>query len=281
MRPDLLAWAAQHGVPVWLVPSYWVLAGLAALFGAEWHRRWAKRDRADADAEASAQVWGYVGALSGGFLYEMIRHLPSAISQGRGLAIFAGGRAAYGGLLFGLLFSAIALHRKRAWSFGFFDRVTLALGTAFIAVRTGCFLSGCDYGHVTAGPLGVRFPADSLAAADHLGHGWIPVGARSLPVHATQLYEVLVAILATAVCWAILRWRTERDGVAFATWMGLYAIGRFVLEFWRADLSRGHYASISTAQWTSIGILVVLAVAATLRISHRDREIESKPLLTS
>lgn len=273
MRPDLLAWADAHGVPVWLVPSYWVFAGLAALLGAEWTRRWAHRDGADAEAESQAHLWGYAGALSGGFLYEMLRHLPGALAAGRGSQLLTGGRAAYGGLLFGLLFSAIALKRRQAWSPGFFDRVTLALGTAFIAVRTGCFLSGCDYGHVTSAAVGVRFPAQSLAADDHLARGWIPEGARSLPVHATQLYEVAVATVATLACWSILRWRRARDGVAFATWMASYAVGRFLLECWRADATRGRYAGISTAQWTSLAILAAIAITLLSCKARRARAI--------
>lgn len=262
MRPELVAWAARFGVPSWLVPSYWVLAGLAALVGAEWARRWAKRDGADVHAESAAHLWGYAGAMVGGFVYEGLRHAFDALRLHSASPLFAGGRAAYGGLLFGVLGAAIALHHRRVRLAGFFDRVTLAIGAAFVAVRTGCFLSGCDYGHVTAGPLGVRFPAWSAAAVDHTAHGWIPAGAASLPVHATQLYEVVVALIATAICWAMLRASQRRDGWVFATWMGLYAIGRFGIELMRADVSRGAYGGVSTAQWTSIAI--VTAIVSTI-----------------
>lgn len=278
MRPDLLAWAAAHALPAWTVPTYWALAGLAALVGYFWALAWARRDRANIDAESAAHVWGCGAALAGGFVYEALRMVPEAIARHSLSPLLGGGRAAYGGLLFGMGTAAWVLWRRRAFSVGYFDRVVLAIGTAFVAVRTGCFLAGCDYGVPTAGPLGVRFPAFSLAAIEHTAHGWVPDGARSLPVHPTQLYEVAVAIVATLLVALLLRYRSARDGVAAATWLTVYACGRFGIELLRADESRGHYGWLSSAQWTSVAVgsaIVLIAVGLWARRFFPERSSDA------
>src|SRR5690606_30254778 len=129
----------------------------------------------------------------------------------------------------------------------FYDRLTVLVGITFALVRTGCFLGGCDYGVPTSLPWGVRFPADSPAATDHAHRGLSRLGAASLPVHPTQLYEVLVAVLATAAALAWLR-RGHRDGRAFSSWLAIYAVGRFAVESLRGDVARGVYAGLSSAQ---------------------------------
>src|SRR6185369_12701012 len=103
----------------------------------------------------------------------------------------------------------------------------------------GCFLAGCDYGQPTSSVLGVRFPRGSLAALDHARRGFVPAGAPSLPVHPTQLYEAAIGLVAAALATLSLRTTSRRDGRAFATFLALYALGRFLLEWMRGDEERG------------------------------------------
>ena len=142
----------------------------------------------------------------------------------------------------------------------FFDRIAVGAGLTFALVRTGCFLSGCDYGRPTASIWGVRFPPGSLAAIDHLRRGFVPAGAPSLPVHPTQLYEAAVGLVAgLAAAFPIARGR--RDGTAFATFLSIYAAGRFAIELLRGDQDRGAALGLSTAQWVSVSIATALVIA--------------------
>jgi prolipoprotein diacylglyceryltransferase len=139
-------------------------------------------------------------------------------------------------------------------------------------VRTGCFLAGCDYGLPTAHAWGVRFPPGSLAALDHARRGFIPPGAPSLPVHPTQLYEAVLGLLAAALSSLALA-RGRRDGRAFSIFLVVYAVGRFAIEFWRGDQERGRAFGLSTAQWVSVAIGVVLMVWVLYRsILRHGRE---------
>jgi prolipoprotein diacylglyceryltransferase len=141
----------------------------------------------------------------------------------------------------------------------FFDRAAIGTGLGFALVRTGCFIAGCDYGLPTALPWAVRFPPGSLAALDHARRGFVPAGAPSLPVHPTQLYEALVGLVGAAAS-AVPLARGRRDGRAFATFLAIYAVGRFTIELLRGDQDRGHVLSLSTAQWVSVALVFGLAI---------------------
>jgi len=127
-----------------------------------------------------------------------------------------------------------------------------------VCLRVGCFLAGCCWGDVAitletaksllAAPAqtvpwltgdwvwsAVSFPQGSPAYQQHIIQGLIGTGAtESLPVHPTQLYE-LAYLLVLWVALRIVASRTLPLGyLAIATLSG-YTLGRFVIEFLRAD----------------------------------------------
>jgi len=257
VKPWVVAWLFRHGLPGWLVPDYFKLAVIAALVASLIALRLAAHDRASQRHTARAIACAYLGALAGGYVFEAVRALPMALASGWWRPVWHPGRAAYGGLLAAIGAAALYLMATRQHAVAFFDRIAVGAGLSFAFVRTGCFLAGCDYGLPTAHPWGVRFPPGSLAALDHARRGFIPPGAPSLPVHPTQLYEAALGLLAAALA-ALPIARGRRDGRAFAVFLGVYAAGRFALEFLRGDQDRGHALGFSTAQWVSLAIAVAL-----------------------
>jgi prolipoprotein diacylglyceryltransferase len=258
MRPVVLAWLGRHHLPAWLLPDYFMLASLATLAGSALALRLAARDGASTTHTARAIVCAYVGALLGGYLFEALRALPAAAAARSLAPVVNAGRAAYGGLLCAIAAAAGYLAAVRQPRAPFFDRVAIGAGVTFALVRTGCFLAGCDYGLPTAGPWGVRFPPGSLAAADHVRRGFVPPGAASLPVHPTQLYEAALGLLAACAA-AVPLGRGHRDGRAFATFLAVYAAGRFTVELVRGDAGRGRALGLSTGQWVSCALLAAIA----------------------
>ena len=258
MKPWIVAWLIGHDLPGWLVPDYFKLAGMAALVGSVIALRLAARDGASQAHTARAIACAYVGALAGGYLFEAARALPAALAAWSWRPMLYSGRAAYGGLLAGIGAAWLYLRITRQPIAQFFDHAAVGAGLTFALVRTGCFLAGCDYGLPTAGAWGMRFPPGSLAALDHARRGFIPPGAPSLPVHPTQLYEAALGLLAAAGA-AVLIVRGRRDGRAFALFLGIYATGRFAIEFLRGDQERGGALGLSTAQWVSVAIVLALA----------------------
>jgi prolipoprotein diacylglyceryltransferase len=264
MRPTALAWLAHRGLPAWLLPNYFMLAGIAALLGSMIALWLAGRDGASRVHTARAILCAYLGALVGGYLFEMMRALPAAALAGSWAPVAHAGRAAYGGLIFGAGSAALYLWLAGQPLAPFFDRVAVGTGLTFALVRTGCFLAGCDYGLPTASVLGVRFPRGSLAAIDHARRGFVPAGSPSLPVHPTQLYEAALGLLAAALAALVLA-RGRRDGRAFAMFLAVYAAGRFAIELLRGDQDRGHAFGFSTAQWVSVAIAISLLGGRVLR----------------
>ncbi|WP_437280577.1 prolipoprotein diacylglyceryl transferase family protein [Sorangium sp. So ce375] len=268
MNRAVMLWLERHGLPPWLAPTYAVMVAVAGLLGAAAFFWLVRRDRGDVAVEGRALLSGYVAALLGGYAFEALRAAPEALAAGSWGPVLHAGRAAYGGLIAGVAVAGLVLRRRGAAVLPFLDRLVPGLGITYACVRTGCFLAGCDYGRVTGGALGVRFPAGGLAAADHAAAGWVPLGAPSLPVHPTQLYEAALGALASAIAafWLV---RGHRDGRAFGTWLALYAVGRFSIELVRGDVGRGVYGGLSTGQLVSLALLLGLA-AAVVR-AHRAR----------
>jgi prolipoprotein diacylglyceryltransferase len=266
MRPVIVSWMVRGGLPDWLLPNYWELAAIATLIGSILALRTASRDGASVAHTARAIAWAYAGALAGGYLFEAVRAMPAAVVAHSLRPVLHPGRAAYGGLLCAIGAAALYLRRAREPLAPFFDRVAIGAGITFALVRTGCFLAGCDYGLPTALPWGVRFPRGSLAALDHVRRGFVPHGAPSLPVHPTQLYEAAVGLIGAAAAAMVLR-RGRRDGRAFATFLAIYAAGRFAIELVRGDQDRGAFIGLSTAQWVS------LAIGTTLLLWWRRQSV--------
>ncbi len=267
MRSVLITWLERHGLPGWFAPDYMMMVGIAALLGAAVTMRLSERDGANTRVEKRALLATYVGALVGGYVFEWLRVLPEAIATLSWGPFLHVGRAAYGGFLGGTLCAIVVLRRGGAEVRPFLDRTVPLCGLSYGFVRVGCFLAGCDYGKPTASVWGMRFPAGSPPAVDHASLGWITRNGESLPVHATQLYEAAIGVIAAGIAslWLV---KGKRDGRVFATFVVLYAVGRFFVETLRGDGSRGMYGAVSTAQWVSIGLVVAVGVF----VWHAKRE---------
>lgn len=104
-----------------------------------------------------------------------------------------------------------------------------------------CMMVGCCHGQPSR--WGVRYREDHAVAGfpRHL------VGVRLFPV---QLIETLWGLAVVGVT-SVLVWMGQPPGSGGATYLLLYAGGRFPLEFWRGDPGRRHWGGFSEAQWTS------------------------------
>jgi len=208
-----------------------------------------------------------VGAERG----ELCNVLAGTCHQGRDclrvLKVWYGGLAFYGGL-----FLAIGVgiwytnrHKKKidTWKVGDLGGFAIPLGLVF--GRIGCWFSGCCFGCLTDGAHGVTFPKFSPAWDRHVELDLITKkAAESLPVIPMQLYHVAANFAIFLVCYIMYRKWRKYDGWVFWVFMALYAVSRFVLEFWRDD-HRGVWFgdSLSTSQ-----LLAIPAVLASFVMFH-------------
>ena len=169
-----------------------------------------------------------------------------------------------GGVFYGGLLAAIATsmwffrkHRLPPWQMADIMAPSVALGHAI--GRLGCFSAGCCYGSQTTVPWAVTF-TDSYA---HEIVG-VPLG---VPLHPTQLYEAAAELVIFVTLLALAR-KKRFHGQIFWSYVALYAVARFVIEFYRGD-PRGFVldGALSTSQL--IGVLMLLASGFALLILRR------------
>jgi phosphatidylglycerol:prolipoprotein diacylglycerol transferase len=206
----------------------------------------------------SLGMWAIVGGLLGAKALLLVRSPDLGAME-----LLSSAGDFYGGFIGGLAASAAFLWRHPGlpfWRSADIAAPAIALGQAI--GRIGCFMVGDDFGRPTSVPWSVTFTSPDAARL-----GGAPLG---VPLHPVQLYE-------SAVCLALfgfLLWlarRRHRDGDIIIAYTALYAIGRFVLEFFRGDADRGFVFGglLSTSQF--IGIAMLIVAGAVLIVRHAQR----------
>lgn len=172
-------------------------------------------------------------------------------------SLMSGGFVFYGGLIGG--FAGLLICR-RFFKLDVVTYVNLCISCIPIAHgfgRIGCGLVGCCYGCPYDGPGAILY-RNSLFA---------PLGESLFPVQFTEAaLNFIIALLLLLLAKKL----TGTKGIEL--YLLLYAVMRFILEFFRYDDSqRGVFGGISTSQYISIGI--VAAVAIYHYSSHHSRSI--------
>lgn len=155
----------------------------------------------------------------------------------------SGGWVVYGGLIGGAA-GAWIWCRRHGWDFmDYMNTLVVSIALAQGFGRIGCFFAGCCYGIETNSAIGMTFPKDSLCPVGH-------------PVIPTQLIMSAGDFLIFAFLYRNLRKGKHPENNA-AYYLILYSFGRFMIEFIRGDVSRGHVGFLSTSQF--IAVFVFLA----------------------
>jgi phosphatidylglycerol:prolipoprotein diacylglycerol transferase len=138
----------------------------------------------------------------------------------------------------------------------------IALG--HIVGRLGCLLAGCCFGRQTDVPWAVTFTSEFAAR-----QSGTPLG---VPLHPTQLYEAGAELLILILLLAMERRGRPFAGRTFWSYMLLYAVSRFIIEFYRGD-SRGLIdlvgMSLSTSQFVSL-LIAPLSIVMLVFLGRRQ-----------
>jgi phosphatidylglycerol:prolipoprotein diacylglycerol transferase len=223
-----------------------------------------------ADITVAAVVGGIVGAK----LWYWVMNGGSLFARG-GLVWYGG----FVGGAAGVLLNGWRLKVPARWTF---HLCAPALAAAYALGRIGCFIVNDDYGHPTTLPWGVKFPQGlPPSTAENLQHQFgiaVPPGtdpAEVLAVHPTQLYEVVLMLIAFAVLWR-LRVRPRPVGWLFGIYLIWAGLERFLIEFVRAKDDR-FFGPLTLAQVVSLG-LVLLGILVTHRLGSAS-DVEAGPYL--
>lgn len=213
----------------------------------------AKKYSLSEEAIVDIALWGVLAGFVGAKLLYVIVEFKDFLEDPLAL-LGSEGFVVYGGIVAGVLAAVLYCRKKNLVFMEYFDLAAPSIALAQGFGRIGCFLAGCCYGRETEAFLGVTFPEGSMA----------PAGVKILP---TQLFSSAGDFLITAVLLLYYR-KNTRTGNVGALYLLLYGIGRFLIEFLRAD-DRGGFAGLSTSQLISI---VIVAFSAILFTWNKKRE---------
>lgn len=188
----------------------------------------------------------FIALIGARLLYTFVHHSEFVKEPGSFLYVWRGGLVFYGGLIACLFWLAWYLPRHTDLKgFAFLDVLALGACLAIFVGRWASFLSGENYGKIAPDlPWGVIFPPDSHAR---------PTGVK---LHPTQLYHSLHGLLLFGLLWFYAR-KSPHPGRIFGLFLMLYAVGRSIIEIWRADdAARGMVIDglVSTSQLISIPV---------------------------
>lgn len=274
MRPRIVdALNAWFGTELfaWIVPDpafvYAIaMATVALVFLRRSHKATLSRYHA-----LGAVVWAIVGGLIGARVFFLLQHLELTVSRPSIVFDLNGGTVSWGAYLGGSLAFIFYLRRHQQPTVRYLDVLASCLGLGPFIARWACFLNGDDYGTLADVPWAVSFPHGSYPFAAQVQAGLLdPLAELSLPIHPVQIYFSFKGLLLVAVCTMLWK-RKLSPGILFALYWLMFAAARFVLEFFRGDVSRGFIGVLSVGQVMSLVIFVaagvMLAFAARQRTS--------------
>jgi len=241
--------------------TYGVLLAAAYLAGLQFAVVRARTRGLDRQRVLDLGIWIIVGALAGAKLLLLVTDFRHYTQNPRALLdLVRSAGVFYGGLIAAVAVAFIYMwrHRMPLWTTTDAFAPGIALGHA--VGRLGCLMAGCCFGRPTSVPWAITFhnPAASLNSDTPLG----------IPLHPTQLYEAGAELVILGVLLWLERRGRPFPGRTFWSYVLLYAVARFVIEFYRGDL-RGTVGIFSTSQFLSL-LLAPLAVVMLVLLSRRD-----------
>lgn len=200
-----------------------------------------------------AILYAVIGVGIGAKLLYILTNIPFLIENYQNLDLwdtlmqmFKGGFVFYGGLLGGIL--GVYIYAKQfKIPFKSLLLTLLPVVPLIHAIgRIGCLCAGCCYGMEYDGFGAIVFHNSVLAP-------------NNVPLFPMQIVEAICNL----IIFIILLCTYKKFLGTYKTlglYLILYSIVRFILEFFRGDLIRGIYFSLSTSQWISI-ILLIFGIA--------------------
>ncbi len=272
------------------VNTYGLLLAISFLVGMYVMAKQAERDGLNVNRVYDLGLWVLGSALIGSKLLMIITEWENYRDNLKGLFSLDFLRSAgvfYGGFLGALIASVIVMriYKLDWWRTADAFAPGIIIGQAI--GRLGCFSAGCCWGKPTDGICGVHFsergheltsvPIKVSDLTDPMQRSFWEqkLGNLSAPLHLhpVQLYEVGAAILIFVILLVMARKRKFYGQIVLAYAM-LYAIARFIIEFWRDD-PRGGLLGLSTSQFIAAVIFVGSLIAYIYRTQKIPRVVSA------
>lgn len=257
--------------------TYGFLLALAFITGLYVMGRLAASDGQDKQKVYDLGLWVLAASLIGSKLLMIVTEWDSFYRDNPrqifSLDFFRSGGVFYGGFLGAVIASVIVMkiYKLPWWRTADAFAPGIAIGQAI--GRLGCFSAGCCWGKPTSAWCGVHFsekgheitgvptmvrhladPIQQNVWAERLGGLLAPIR-----LHPTQLYEAVATLLIFVVLLFVYRKR-QFHGQVIMVYAILYAIARFIIEYWRDD-PRGEFFDLSTSQFIAVFLFIGAIIA--------------------
>jgi len=235
------------------VYTYGLLLAAAYLLGLQLARVRAAKRGLDANRILDLGIYIIISALVGAKLLLLVTDWSSFKADPRELLTLArSGGVFYGGLILAVIVALWYIVRAGLPLWTTCDVFAPGIALGHVIGRFGCLFAGCCFGKPVSQAHWWTVTFTDPFAASNVG---TPLG---VPLYPTQLFEAGAELIILF----LLLW-SERKGRSFAgrtfwLYMLLYAISRFIIEFYRGD-DRGMVGMFSTSQFISL-LLAPLAV---------------------
>lgn len=246
--------------------ALFILAGIAF---AVWlgNRRFVARG-GSSGAILDIALWAVPSGIVGGRFYHVITHSDYYFHKGADLtkvfAIWEGGLAIYGALIFGTLGAIFGARTAGIRFLSFADAIAPGVIVAQAIGRLGNYFNNELFGLPTDLPWGLEIsPLNDAYPAG------LPAG---ILFHPTFLYEMVWNLFGFTVLVLIDRKHQLRWGRMFGLYLVIYSVGRAFIESIRIDPS-DYYFGLRTNVWSAIfGVVAGLAIIWWSRRTHTGLE---------
>lgn len=190
------------------------------------------------DAVEDFIVYLIAGTIIGGRLGHFLFYSPSTFFTNplEILFIWHGGMAFHGGLIGAILGTWLFKKKHNVAFYDLADTIMIPLAFALFLGRIANFINGELWGYVTSVAWCVEY--------------------EGLCRHPSQIYEALYSLTIMFILLAMKKRKEWAKGTIFWTFVLLYGVFRFVLNFWRADPT---FLGISMGQFLSL-IMVAVSI---------------------
>ncbi len=230
------------------IPSYGLMILLGIIVGNVCAGIVLRKEKLNVNNFIALEGYSLMGAFLGAkllFFVVSFRHIDwSRIFEAEYFnLLMQGGFVFYGGLIGAILLMLLAGKWHKINAVEYLRSAVFMIPIMHGFGRIGCYMAGCCYGIPYDGFGAVVFPKESFALS----------GVALFPV---QLVEaVLLLLLGVILMYMRLR---KRWHYTLETYILSYALIRFVLEYLRYDENRGIFAGLSTSQWISVLLAVIM-----------------------
>jgi phosphatidylglycerol:prolipoprotein diacylglycerol transferase len=179
-------------------------------------------------------ILGVVGAR---VVYVLTNFSEYRNNIGLAFSVRSGGLAWPGAFLFALIGTILFVRWRKLSFWKIADILSPYIALGYSIGRIGCFLNGCCFGKITE-------------------KSWWSVYMLGAYRYPTQIYASIASFF--IFLFLVTRSWDDKPGKRFLTYIILYCIYRFIVEFFRYNAR--YILGLSVAQWGMLGTLVVTSV---------------------